>query len=500
VCLICFPSWAQRSSGTGFAIAPGLIVTNQHVVNGCSSLSVELPMGERRTARLIAVDPELDLALVYVLGLPGSIAAIRTTAARLGEQIYAFGFPLAGTLASAGNFTSGLVSALRGLGDKEGVLQFTAPVQPGNSGGALLDKSGLVIGVVRSKLDAIEAARVTGDIPQNVNFAVSGDILAKFLAKHDAPFQHQATGAFEDPTIIAERAQSFTFHVSCGRSGELGRVAELHSGVRRISAPDPALQEEGLFGPIPRVGDNGRTSIRAYSGEFDRQDRRPRIGIIVADIGISAPQTDDAIRRLPPAMTLVISPYAPYPAQVAERLRARGVESLLGLPLEPADYPLNDPGNRALLTGRTLAENNEILEWLLARFPAYVGAIGVVGGMRGERFAAFEQGFLALQETLRNRGLLFIDARPGAATPMRAWGRAVDVVLDEPATHSEIERRLAEVEAIAKARGSALGLAHAATPLVVDRLVAWAAGLNQRGLVLAPMTALARRPSETVAR
>jgi len=265
---------------------------------------------------------------------------------------------------------------------------------------------------------------------------------------------------------------------------------------RPIAAPDPALQELGRFGPMPRVGDDGRTSIRAYAGEFDRQDRRPRIGIIVADIGISTTQTEDAIRRLPPAMTLVISPYAPRPAQVAERLRARGVESLIGLPLEPAGYPLNDPGNRALLTGRTLAENNESLEWLLARFPAYVGAIGVVGGMRGERFAAFEQGFLALQETLRGRGVLFIDARPGVAAPSRAWGRAVDVVLDEPATRSEIERRLAEVEAIAKARGSALGLAHAATPLVVDRLVAWAAGLDQRGLVLAPVTALARRPAE----
>lgn len=268
------------------------------------------------------------------------------------------------------------------------------------------------------------------------------------------------------------------------------------SPARPIAAPDPALQELGRFGPMPRVGDDGRTSIRTYAGQFDRQDSRPRIGIIVADIGISTTQTEDAIRRLPPAMTLVISPYAPRPAQVAERLRARGVESLIGLPLEPAGYPLNDPGNRALLTGRTLAENNESLEWLLARFPAYVGAIGVVGGMRGERFAAFEQGFLALQETLRSRGVLFIDARPGVAAPSRAWGRAVDVVVDEPATRSEIERRLAEVEAIAKARGSALGLAHAATPLVVDRLVAWAAGLDQRGLVLAPVTALARRPAE----
>lgn len=266
---------------------------------------------------------------------------------------------------------------------------------------------------------------------------------------------------------------------------------------RAIPAPDPALLEQGRFGALPRVGADGRTSIRAYAGQFDRQDMRPRVGIIVADIGISNAQTEDAIRRLPPAVTFAISPYAPRAAQVAERLRAKGAEALIGLPLEPAGYPLNDPGNRALLTGRSAPENMANLEWVLSRFPGYVGTIGVVGGMRGERFAAMEQSYLALQESLRNRGLLFVDARPGVAGPARAWGRAVDVILDEPATRSEIERRLGELEAIAKARGSGLGLAHAATPVVVDRLVAWAAGLEQRGLILAPVSALIRRPPET---
>ncbi|MBM3591868.1 MAG: divergent polysaccharide deacetylase family protein [Alphaproteobacteria bacterium] len=266
---------------------------------------------------------------------------------------------------------------------------------------------------------------------------------------------------------------------------------------RPIAAPDPALLEQGRFGMLPRVGADGRTSIRAYAGQFDRQDTRPRIGIIVADVGFSNAQTEDALRRLPPAVTFAISPYAPRAAQVAERLRAKGAEALIGLPLEPAGYPLNDPGNRALLTGRSAPENMANLEWVLSRFPGYVGAIGVVGGMRGERFAAMEQSYLALQESLRNRGMLFVDARPGVAGPSRAWGRSVDVILDEPATRTEIERRLGELEAIAKARGSALGLAHAATPVVVDRLVAWAAGLERRGVVLAPISVLIRRPPET---
>ena len=274
-------------------------------------------------------------------------------------------------------------------------------------------------------------------------------------------------------------------------------VAPDFPAARPIPAPDPALLEQGRFGALPRVGADGRTSIRAYAGQFDRQDTRPRVGIIVADIGISNAQTEDAIRRLPPAVTFAISPYAPRAAQVAERLRAKGAETLIGLPLEPAGYPLNDPGNRALLTGRSAPENMANLEWVLSRFPGYVGAIGVVGGMRGERFAAMEQSYLALQESLRNRGLLFVDARPGVAGPARAWGRAVDVILDEPATRTEIERRLGELETIAKARGSALGLAHAATPVVVDRLVAWATGLERRSVVLAPVSVLIRRPPET---
>ena len=206
---------AQGSSGTGFAIAPGLVVTNHHVVAGCSALSIVLPGQERRTARLIAEDRDADLALVYALGLSGSVASLRATPARLGEQVYAFGFPLAGALSSSGNFTSGLVSALRGLGDRAGQLQFSAPIQPGNSGGALLDRSGLVIGVVQSKLDAVRAARVTGDIAQNVNFAVSGEVLARFLSSHQASVAQRQPGEALDTTIIAERAQDFSFRISC---------------------------------------------------------------------------------------------------------------------------------------------------------------------------------------------------------------------------------------------------------------------------------------------
>lgn len=272
------------------------------------------------------------------------------------------------------------------------------------------------------------------------------------------------------------------------------------AGARPIPAPDPALLEPGRHGMLPRLGPDGRTSIRAYGREFDRRDTRPRVGIVVADIGLSATQTEEAIRRLPPAVALALSPYAARPAQAAERARERGLETLISIPMEPAGYPLNDPGDRALLTGRPMAENLDLLDWSLSRTQGYVGAIGAIGAMRGERFAALPEAIGPVQEALLRRGLLYLDARPGAPAPARAWGRSVDIILDEPAgTRSEIDRRLAELEQIARDRGAALGLAGAATPVLVERVAAWAATLDQKGLVLAPVSAMIRRPDSASA-
>jgi hypothetical protein len=213
-------AWAQGSGGTGFAIANELVLTNQHVVESCASLSLVIPGKKRQTAHVVAEDKEADLALIYSPGLSSSIVMLRSTPARLGEQVYAFGFPLIGTLSSSGNFTSGLVSSLRGLRDRSGELQFTAPIQPGNSGSALLDQAGLVIGVVQSKLDTISASRITGDIAQNVNFAVSGEVLTRFLQKHQVKIRTLPSERTLTSTVIARRAQDFSFQIHCGATDE----------------------------------------------------------------------------------------------------------------------------------------------------------------------------------------------------------------------------------------------------------------------------------------
>src|SRR5262249_57418929 len=106
---------------------------------------------------------------------------------RLGESIAIFGFPLTGLLSSSGNFTTGSVAAVTGLSDDSRMVQISAPVQPGNSGGPLIDKYGNVIGVIVAKLNAIGVASVTNDIPQNVNFAIKSPLATHFLASNRAP-------------------------------------------------------------------------------------------------------------------------------------------------------------------------------------------------------------------------------------------------------------------------------------------------------------------------
>ncbi len=206
---------AQVSTGTAFSVAPQLLVTNHHVITGCSKLSVVTPEG-RRAASVVSSEASIDLALLRVFGMRGAVANLRTPrSVALGETVSVFGFPLAGTLSSSGNFTGGLVSSLQGLRNAAGEIQITAPVQPGNSGGPVLDASGLVVGVVQSKLDAVRAAALTGDMPQNVNFAVSLDVLADFLEMNQVPFRSSPRSASLDTAQIARMAQQFTYRVEC---------------------------------------------------------------------------------------------------------------------------------------------------------------------------------------------------------------------------------------------------------------------------------------------
>jgi S1-C subfamily serine protease len=190
------------SSGSGVVIgAQGEILTNSHVVEDCQQITVQFPSKGSEVASLVARDERNDLAVIRANKPTASLVTFRDGApVRAGDTVVALGYPLAGLLASTANLSVGNVSALAGLGDDSRYLQISAPVQPGNSGGPLLDASGRLVGIVTAKLDAARVAKFTGDIPQNVNFALKSEIARTFLdskgiAYRKAPSDQQLSPA-----------------------------------------------------------------------------------------------------------------------------------------------------------------------------------------------------------------------------------------------------------------------------------------------------------------
>jgi TPR repeat protein len=171
-----------RSTGTGVVVSPeGLIVTAAHVVEGASKIEVCLP-GGKKTAIVAKKDPINDLALL-VVDETGLVAAplSESGSVKLGQSVFTIGFPNTEIQGTSPKFTKGEISSLAGIQDEPTRWQISVPVQSGNSGSPLFDESGNVVGIVVSKLDALETAKTTGDLIQNVNYAVKNAYLMPLL-------------------------------------------------------------------------------------------------------------------------------------------------------------------------------------------------------------------------------------------------------------------------------------------------------------------------------
>ncbi|THH37086.1 serine protease [Aliishimia ponticola] len=199
------------SSGTGFIVSGnGHVLTNEHVVAGCTRITID-----GAPATLQGTSRDFDLALLQATSVSGKQAAIfAAQSAKLNSDVTAVGFPYAGLLGGL-NVTRGSVSSLKGLGGDATTMQITAPVQSGNSGGPLLSPDGEVVGVVVSKLDATKVADAMGDVPQNVNFAIRGEIARLFLAQNGVDPTLSLTDTPLPPEALAQKAQSFTVFVEC---------------------------------------------------------------------------------------------------------------------------------------------------------------------------------------------------------------------------------------------------------------------------------------------
>ncbi|UYV38556.1 trypsin-like peptidase domain-containing protein [Rhodobacteraceae bacterium D3-12] len=206
------PDFSRRkSTGTGFVVSRGgHILTNEHVIDNCGAVKVK-----GKQAEVIAANAEWDLALIKVS--PSDVATVAEFApspARLNSDVTVVGFPLTGLLSGL-NVTRGAVSSEKGLRGDDRRMQISAPVQPGNSGGPVVDRTGAIVGVVVSKLNAKSLADRSGDIAQNVNFAIRGRLAKEFMTSNNVlPLLKQGQATM-NPEDIARQTSSFTVLVSC---------------------------------------------------------------------------------------------------------------------------------------------------------------------------------------------------------------------------------------------------------------------------------------------
>ena len=187
-------------------------------------------------ATIYAQDNSNDLAILHTDMKSLAVASFRFQP-RLGEAVATYGFPYFGLLSSSGNFTLGNVTALSGMRDDTRFVQMSTPIQPGNSGGPLLDMSGSVLGIVVSQLSAITMMQIGNSIPQNVNFAIQSPIVINFLsAKGVSPDNASGGGSRRElaPSDVADVAKKFTVQIYCQGSspkvlGEADRATSASS-------------------------------------------------------------------------------------------------------------------------------------------------------------------------------------------------------------------------------------------------------------------------------
>jgi hypothetical protein len=255
------------------------------------------------------------------------------------------------------------------------------------------------------------------------------------------------------------------------------------------------LVEETEFGQIPKMSSMGVTPFETYARPADTpasSGGKPLIAIIVSGLGINLNGTLEAVEKLPEDITLAFAPYGKTLDRSVGAARAEGHEIFLEVPLEPFDYPENDPGPDTLLTGQPPRDNLSKLFHVMSRFGGYVGVINNLGA----RFTASGSDFGPIMEELGARGLGYVDdassnrsLAPQLARANRVPFGRVDVMVDANPARGPILEQLAALEAKARQSGSAIGII-SALPVSVETIAEWARGLEAKGIEIVPASAL----------
>ncbi len=283
-----------------------------------------------------------------------------------------------------------------------------------------------------------------------------------------------------------------------GASGDRQEVLVPSPVGERLALADPKLLETTRHGAVPRVSLDGGRPLIAYArpvAATAANANMPRIAIIISGLGIGTKSTADAV-SLPGPVTLALAPYGTDLERVAARARGEGHELLLQIPMEPFDYPDNDPGPQTLLTSLAPEQNIDRMHWLMSRFQGYVG----VANYMGSRFTASDAVFAPMLREVAKRGLMYLD---DGSSPRSLAGQIAGannlpfvkagVVIDAVPTANEIDRALARLEKAARDNGIAVGVV-SALPVSLERIAKWAKAAEARGFVLVPISATVARP------
>lgn len=321
--------------------------------------------------------------------------------------------------------------------------------------------------------------------------------------KADVPVRieaSQAAATLASPTTNAPGGQTVT--IIDGSSGKKQEVIIPAASAPQVAAIDQKLLETTRHGQIPRIGLDGVRAATSYAVPVAATGAKagfPRVALVICGLGVSASSTAEALGKLPGPVTLAFTPYASDLNRLTARARGEGHEVLLQLPMEPFDYPDNDPGPQTLLTSLAPEQNIDRMHWLMSRFQGYVG----VASYMGARFTATEAALAPILRETAKRGLLYFD---DGTSPRSLAGQIAgannlpfakaNVVLDAVPTQAEFDRALLRLESVARESGFAIGVA-SALPIAIARLSQWAKSADARGFLLVPISAIAMKPKSS---
>lgn len=316
-----------------------------------------------------------------------------------------------------------------------------------------------------------------------------------------APIDPTTTGAILSSGQQIEAASGVKVTRAGGASAPNALIISVPEalGLQLSAAPEKRLVEKSRYGLVPRIGADGTRPADYYARPVMTAAKlktgAPRIAILLGGVGLGLESTAAAIHTLPGAVSLAFAPYGANVERDAAEARQAGHETFLQAPMEPIDYPANNPGAHTLLTSATPVENIDHLHWLMARFTGFAGVTNFLGA----KFTANSDALAPVLNEIAQRGLSYIDdgssprslARDVAAS-VKLQATTADVVLDANQAPQAISAALTRLESLARANGAALGVA-AALPLSVEQIARWSQSLEARGIALVPASALVAR-------